>query len=194
MDLLNSVSQCHFCSHLNTAFSAQCELCHELLSVQNMLLVTELMSPPSSTPLCRHCNRRLLHNQRSCAFCNARWAFRPISRLASLDALHMDLIRLAVLPTVTSLAVPPGRGDEEPGLSQAARDRYLTLISVDSSCTTALCPVCLELVAATEDSQVHVVQLPCCRNKFHAACVQPWFVTHSSCPTCRQNLNNLVTS
>ena len=181
MDLLNSVSQCHFCTHLNTSFATQCELCHELLSVENMVVITELTTPR----LCRHCGRRLLYNQRTCAFCNAHWAAAPIGTVPLLDSLRMDLVRLTIVPFPHSPPVLP-----EPVLSAPAREQYLTPIPVDSSCTTSLCSVCLEVIAVMEDSQVDVVQLPCCRNKFHGACVQPWFARKSSCPTCREDLNH----
>lgn len=194
MDLLNSVSQCHFCTHLNTAFAPHCELCHELLSVQNMLLTTELMSVAAPPAFCTRCTRRLLHNQRTCAFCNAHWAGTPISRLTSLDNLHLDLIRLTFLPSLITVDGPALPHQERVGLSAEARQQFLAPIPIDSSCTTALCPVCLDVVAASVESEVEVVQLPCCRNRFHATCVQPWFNAHFSCPTCRRDLNAMVTN
>ena len=185
-------SQCNFCTYINAAFAPQCELCHEFLSVQNVLLMSELLSMQTNAArYCRRCARRLHQNQRSCAVCNAHWSSTPIARLSSLENLHQDLISLSVFPVTT---VPSSLSQEDAGLSQAARSQFLARVPLDSSCTSALCPVCIEVIAASEDSDVEIVQLPCCRNKFHSACVEPWFRTHSSCPTCRRNLNDMVTN
>ena len=34
-----------------------------------------------------------------------------------------------------------------------------------------------------------VVKLPCCNKEFHEDCLNSWFLSHSTCPLCRKNLN-----
>ncbi|CAM8974892.1 hypothetical protein QQ045_030859 [Rhodiola kirilowii] len=46
------------------------------------------------------------------------------------------------------------------------------------------CPICL---AEFIDGQ-ELRALPLCRHEFHAACVDTWLQSHSSCPSCRQIL------
>lgn len=47
-----------------------------------------------------------------------------------------------------------------------------------------VCAVCLEPLRAHA-----YAQLPCCHNHFHLPCLQRWFDRRSTCPLCRQNLN-----
>lgn len=43
------------------------------------------------------------------------------------------------------------------------------------------CPVCLSAFAEGEE----IRQLSACKHAFHAACVDMWLYSHSSCPVCR---------
>ncbi|KAH6798437.1 hypothetical protein C2S53_010924 [Perilla frutescens var. hirtella] len=43
------------------------------------------------------------------------------------------------------------------------------------------CPVCLSVFAEGEE----IRQLSACKHAFHAACVDMWLYSHSSCPVCR---------
>ncbi|KAF6143058.1 hypothetical protein GIB67_041126 [Kingdonia uniflora] len=46
------------------------------------------------------------------------------------------------------------------------------------------CPICLGEFADGEKVRV----LPNCNHEFHVRCIDPWLVSHSSCPTCRNSL------
>ncbi|CAI5734397.1 unnamed protein product [Hyaloperonospora brassicae] len=48
--------------------------------------------------------------------------------------------------------------------------------------SAAVCVVCMETLTSP------CAELPLCRHQFHARCIAPWLKTHSSCPTCRQQL------
>lgn len=46
------------------------------------------------------------------------------------------------------------------------------------------CPICLG--EFSDGQKVRV--LPKCNHGFHVRCIDTWFLSHSSCPTCRQSL------
>lgn len=55
---------------------------------------------------------------------------------------------------------------------------------------TSLASACSECVICQEDIQQGdtIIVLPCNPthpHRFHEACIQPWIVRHSTCPTCR---------
>lgn len=52
------------------------------------------------------------------------------------------------------------------------------------------CPICLGEFADGEKVRV----LPRCNHGFHVRCIDKWFVSRSSCPTCRQSLLEQPTS
>jgi len=49
------------------------------------------------------------------------------------------------------------------------------------------CPICL--AEFVEGDEVRI--LPKCNHGFHMRCIDTWLASHSSCPTCRQNLLEL---
>lgn len=49
------------------------------------------------------------------------------------------------------------------------------------------CPICL--AEFLEGDEVRI--LPKCNHGFHMRCIDTWLASHSSCPTCRQNLLEL---
>lgn len=52
------------------------------------------------------------------------------------------------------------------------------------------CPICL--AEFLEGDEIRV--LPKCNHGFHMRCIDTWLASHSSCPTCRQNLLELTRS
>lgn len=52
------------------------------------------------------------------------------------------------------------------------------------------CPICLS--EFLEGDEVRI--LPKCNHGFHMRCIDTWLASHSSCPTCRQNLLELSRS
>nr|ABK25761.1 unknown [Picea sitchensis] len=52
------------------------------------------------------------------------------------------------------------------------------------------CPICL--AEFLEGDEVRI--LPKCNHGFHMRCIDTWLASHSSCPTCRQNLLELSRS
>ncbi|GFP90149.1 RING-H2 finger protein atl33 [Phtheirospermum japonicum] len=53
--------------------------------------------------------------------------------------------------------------------------------AVDAAAINDQCPVCLSAFAEGEE----IRQLGACKHAFHAACVDMWLYSHSSCPVCR---------
>ncbi|KAJ7950110.1 RING-H2 finger protein [Quillaja saponaria] len=51
------------------------------------------------------------------------------------------------------------------------------------------CPICL---GEFEDGQ-KIRVLPKCNHGFHVKCIDPWLVSHSSCPNCRHSLLDHLT-
>ncbi|CAK9135892.1 unnamed protein product [Ilex paraguariensis] len=52
------------------------------------------------------------------------------------------------------------------------------------------CPICLGEFMDGEKVRV----LPRCHHGFHVRCIDIWLASHSSCPTCRQSINEKPTS
>ncbi len=74
-------------------------------------------------------------------------------------------------------------------LAPTARDLVMRTLETQevSELEDQPCSVCLENLTPTA-----TVELRCCRNKFHRACLDGWFRTRATCPLCRQNLNGFV--
>lgn len=212
MDLLpslNTLTQCAFCAHLNTSFATTCELCGDLLSPALNVSVAHLMNPTDAAGYCTTCTRRLLLNNRSCAFCNAfyhatpvgssplpRRRFPPVFTAASLSSPPSHPSALDALADTLFTVLIDGDGASELRLRPLlpeVRERILRPVErVDSdevrgeedSGEEQACAICLEPLRAHS-----YAQLPCCRNRFHLPCLQNWFDRRSTCPLCRQNLN-----
>ncbi|KAL7092528.1 hypothetical protein ACP275_12G169300 [Erythranthe tilingii] len=60
------------------------------------------------------------------------------------------------------------------------KDDRLELVRGGSSCDDQ-CPVCLSAFAQGEEIRL----LGACKHAFHAACIDMWLHSHSSCPVCR---------
>jgi Ring finger domain len=58
-----------------------------------------------------------------------------------------------------------------------------SLISLADPSDQEECPVCRDCICETAS------KLPC-GHFFHMDCIQEWFLSHSTCPVCRNNLDN----
>lgn len=54
------------------------------------------------------------------------------------------------------------------------------------------CGICLEGMQEGDDDNIGIKGLPC-NHLFHAKCIEPWFATKHTCPTCRLDLDPLKT-
>jgi len=71
-----------------------------------------------------------------------------------------------------------------PPASKAAVDALVKTHVTQEQCDAQLdCAVCLEQYTTGEQ----VTQLPC-KHAFHESCVMPWLKIHSTCPSCRNQL------
>lgn len=200
---LTSLTQCAFCTHLNTAFATTCDICGDLLSPTLSVAVNDLMAPTQAIAHCRSCSRRLLLNNRSCAFCNALFSGSAVGSSLRFPRRHRNPAftapPLQPLPTsaldhladtLITVLINDGQADRpQQPLLPHVRDRVLQPVvdngehgSGDES--EGQCAVCLEPLRLQS-----YAQLPCCRNKFHLPCLQQWFDRRSTCPLCRHNLN-----
>lgn len=214
------LAQCGFCSHFNTSFATTCELCGDLLSPNLVLSVTGLLNPVHAPGYCITCARRLLLNNRSCTFCNALYngsavgsslLFRRAQRRNSAFTAPLAPVMPHGTPTtpprrvdalnrfadtlITVLINDNGAQDAQDPAHQAlhpdARERLLQPVNPDPENFAAgnaeePCVVCLEPLRTHS-----YTRLPCCANQFHLPCLQQWFNRRSTCPLCRQNLNNV---
>jgi hypothetical protein len=46
------------------------------------------------------------------------------------------------------------------------------------------CSICLESTRSHDS----IIVLPLCQHGFHATCIRPWFVQHTTCPLCRRSV------
>jgi len=197
LNLLNTVNQCCFCSCLNSSFAVSCETCGDALTPANVLPLTEMYQVATASH-CEVCDRALLLNRTSCTFCSAMWSLTPIGtgwlpprrvvQRASGTTHSLDWLALELW----ALAEGSAREDAVQGLSRDIQERVLTSVSTDGWSEEHVCPVCLEPLCRNADHGA--VQVPCCRNTFHTACVQVWFRHHHTCPTCRHDLASFVPS
>lgn len=192
MDLFNTVSQCGFCAYLNYSHATRCELCDELVSAHNLVLLSAMLNA-TNVRYCPRCDRQLLHNHTSCTYCNAHWSgtsigsplqsiFVQVSPGGSMDNIDTnmhehwnEMLLVSMMPILSDT--------ESTALSSDARERFLQPQTVNDP--DALCSICLEALESAGSN----VQLPCCQHPFHLQCIQPWFIQHNTCPTCRHNLN-----
>lgn len=72
------------------------------------------------------------------------------------------------------------------GLKKSALQQIPIVVYGSGSTSFAAtdCPICLGEFMDGEKVRV----LPKCNHGFHVTCIDTWFVSHSSCPTCRQCL------
>ncbi|KAL6633761.1 hypothetical protein ACP70R_026432 [Stipagrostis hirtigluma subsp. patula] len=81
---------------------------------------------------------------------------------------------------------PPGAAGANKGVKKEVLQRLptVTYVSDGGKAADDECAICL---AEFEDGQAMRV-LPQCGHGFHAACVDTWLRSHSSCPSCRRVL------
>lgn len=192
MDALLSVNQCAFCAFLNNAFAVTCELCGDLLSPSNIMPITN-MYQAAAPAHCLMCDRCLLLNRSSCTFCNAVWSVTPVGtgQVSRQRTMQRGDVLLTPLQWLSDLI----REDDDAvrGLSSDTQHRVLTEVPLESLTDDQLCPVCLDPLLSSDLDAVRTrVRVPCCSNTFHSDCVQLWFRNHTTCPTCRRNLIELV--
>ncbi|KAK9054153.1 hypothetical protein SSX86_025230 [Deinandra increscens subsp. villosa] len=93
-----------------------------------------------------------------------------------------------------SAVVTTGRTDQTPNAAAANRGlkkKFLkTLPKITYSSETVIekvsdCAICLTEFSAGDEIRV----LPRCGHGFHVTCIDIWFRSHSSCPSCRQILS-----
>ncbi|KAF0934473.1 hypothetical protein E2562_025550 [Oryza meyeriana var. granulata] len=77
----------------------------------------------------------------------------------------------------------------ECGLTAAAIDDALPASAYEcplgGDSNAEVCSVCLEDVRGGET----VRRLPACRHLYHAACIDAWLRSHTTCPLCRSDLS-----
>jgi len=86
------------------------------------------------------------------------------------------------------IVVESSDGVANPGLRKAAMNALPIIIYSNKSNPGPVptdCPICLAEFVEGEKMRV----LPNCNHGFHVECIDKWFVSHSSCPMCRQCLN-----
>lgn len=70
------------------------------------------------------------------------------------------------------------------GLKKRIVKSLPTVIYGNEKSTSSECPICLGDFVEGESLRV----LPECKHDFHVKCIDTWLASHSSCPTCRNNL------
>jgi len=86
------------------------------------------------------------------------------------------------------IVVESSDGVANPGLRKAAMNALPIIIYSNKSNPGPVptdCPICLAEFVEGEKMRI----LPNCNHGFHVECIDKWFVSHSSCPMCRQCLN-----
>lgn len=86
------------------------------------------------------------------------------------------------------IVVESSDGVANPGLRKAAMKALPIIIYSNKSNPGPVptdCPICLAEFVEGEKMRI----LPNCNHGFHVECIDKWFVSHSSCPMCRQCLN-----
>ncbi|KAJ3681993.1 hypothetical protein LUZ60_014566 [Juncus effusus] len=78
-------------------------------------------------------------------------------------------------------SAPPNKGLKKKALESLPKFQYQ---STDKLSKLAECAICLERFVEGDEVRV----LPQCGHGFHAACVDTWLGSHSSCPSCRRIL------
>jgi Ring finger domain len=72
------------------------------------------------------------------------------------------------------------------GLSPKALVKLPTFVHQSSAENNSECVICLSELLDGESGR----QLPLCGHSFHADCIDVWFKTHSTCPTCRMEIDS----
>jgi len=106
-----------------------------------------------------------------------------------------SIVRCALRWTRARAALDESAADVEAtrvantGMKQKAVRALPTVVygAAGSKLPSTDCPICL--VEFVEGEEVRI--LPKCNHGFHVRCIDTWLSSHSSCPTCRQNLLEL---
>lgn len=80
--------------------------------------------------------------------------------------------------------MPPNKGLKKKVLRSLPKLSFSRSALLNDDKLAADCSICLSEFA--DGDQIRV--LPQCSHVFHVGCVDKWLLTHSSCPSCRQNL------
>ncbi|PUZ66392.1 hypothetical protein GQ55_3G304100 [Panicum hallii var. hallii] len=127
-----------------------------------------------------------------------RWEPHGRVLTACLVALNVFLVLLVYVYFWRFFSRSRGGGDAEAATSSAAssppaspkaRDRReveraitaLPVFVAHSSGGSAECAICIAELADGEEGRL----LPRCGHRFHARCVDAWFLFHTTCPLCR---------